>query len=84
MALKFNPQILDRVLDQLGTLTQHTGPANREEVRSLLSAALSAALGRMNLVTREEFDAQAALLARTREKLEQLEAALSALEAADS
>jgi BMFP domain-containing protein YqiC len=37
----------------------------------------------MNLVTREEFDAQTALLARTRMKLETLERSLEALEAAD-
>ncbi len=38
-------------------------------VRSLLQTALS----KMNLVTREEFDVQSAVLQRTREKLEQLE-----------
>jgi BMFP domain-containing protein YqiC len=48
-----------------------------------VSAALQAALQRMNLVTREEFDVQAAVLARTREKLERLEAEVAALEAGD-
>lgn len=38
-------------------------------IRSLLQASLS----KMNLVTREEFDVQSAVLQRTREKLEQLE-----------
>lgn len=38
-------------------------------VRSLLQTTLS----KMNLVTREEFDVQSAVLQRTREKLEQLE-----------
>ena len=46
----------------------------------MLAATLTAGLARMNLVTREEFEAQTALLARTREKLESLEAQLSALE----
>ena len=40
-------------------------------------AALQAVLRRMDLVTREEFDAQAAVLARTRERLEILEAELA-------
>jgi BMFP domain-containing protein YqiC len=44
-------------------------------------AALQAALRRMDLVTREEFDVQAALLARTREKLEALEQDIARLEA---
>ncbi|MCG6937051.1 MAG: accessory factor UbiK family protein [Gammaproteobacteria bacterium] len=38
-------------------------------IRSLLQSSLS----KMNLVTREEFDVQSAVLRRTREKLEQLE-----------
>ena len=38
-------------------------------VRSLLQSSLT----KMNLVTREEFDVQSAVLQRTREKLEQLE-----------
>lgn len=38
-------------------------------VRTLLQTSLT----KMNLVTREEFDVQSAVLQRTREKLEQLE-----------
>lgn len=38
-------------------------------VRSLLQSSLK----KMNLVTREEFDVQSAVLQRTREKLHQLE-----------
>ena len=44
--------------------------------RSLLAAGFE----RMDLVTREEFDLQAAVLERTREKLEALEKRLAALE----
>jgi ubiquinone biosynthesis accessory factor UbiK len=42
---------------------------------------LRGALGRLDLVSREEFDIQVALLARAREKLEALEARLAACEA---
>jgi ubiquinone biosynthesis accessory factor UbiK len=45
-------------------------------------ALLSHALARMDLVTREEFDAQAAVLARTREALTALEHRVATLEAA--
>lgn len=38
-----------------------------------LQTSLQAALARLDLVTREEFDAQAAVLQRTRAKLEALE-----------
>jgi len=39
-----------------------------------LQIALQSALSKLNLVTREEFDAQTAVLQRTRAKLEALEA----------
>ena len=38
-----------------------------------LHLGLQSALAKLNLVTREEFDAQAAVLQRTRQKLEALE-----------
>ncbi len=51
-----------------------------EDLRNNLHAALSAALARMDLVSREEFDVQSAVLARTREKLAALEAKVAELE----
>lgn len=51
-----------------------------EDLRNNLHAAVSAALGRMDLVSREEFDVQSAVLARTREKLTALEAKVAELE----
>jgi ubiquinone biosynthesis accessory factor UbiK len=43
-------------------------------------AMLHSGLERMDLVTREEFDVQSAVLERTREKLETIEARLAELE----
>ena len=76
-----NSETLERLMQQLADLFGREQPGNREEIKSVLSATLAAGLARMNLVTREEFEAQTALLARTREKLDALEAQLSALEA---
>ena len=45
-----------------------------------LRAGLAAWLSRLDLVTREEFDVQAQVLARTRDKLQELEARLARLE----
>ncbi|MGD8174745.1 accessory factor UbiK family protein [Marinimicrobium sp. ARAG 43.8] len=45
-----------------------------------LQAAVQSALGKMDVVTREEFDGQAAVLQRTRERLEKLEQQLTELE----
>lgn len=51
-----------------------------EDIERNFRSVLSSGLGKMNLVSREEFDIQAAVLRRTREKLEALEAKLSELE----
>jgi len=51
-----------------------------EDMERNFKSLLQSALARMDLVTREEFDVQMAVLARTREKLEALEARLAELE----
>ncbi len=51
-----------------------------EDVENNFRSILRASLARLDLVTREEFEVQAAVLARTREKLEALETSLAALE----
>lgn len=48
---------------------------------SQIRAIVDNALKKFNLITREEFDAQQAVLLRTREKLEALEALVTQLEA---
>lgn len=48
-----------------------------------LRSGLEAALRQMNLVSRDEFEIQQAVLQRTREKLEALEARVAALEKKD-
>jgi hypothetical protein len=45
-------------------------------------AMLTAGFARLDLVTREEFDVQSRVLARTREKLAELETRVATLEAA--
>ena len=51
------------------------------EFEQNLKATLQAGLAKLDLVTREEFEVQRAVLLRTREKLEALERALAELEA---
>jgi len=50
------------------------------DVERNLKAAIAGWLGRLDVVTREEFDTQAQVLARAREKLDALEARLSRIE----
>ena len=64
---------LDELTKRISSLipgdVKHMQDDIENNVRSLLQTTLS----KMNLVTREEFDVQSAVLLRTREKLEQLE-----------
>ncbi|TWT22701.1 accessory factor UbiK family protein [Luteimonas marina] len=54
---------------------------SREELQENFRAVLQSGLGKLDLVTREEFDVQRAVLLRTREKLEQLQGVVAELEA---
>lgn len=72
------PPFLDELARRLQALAAQTPVADLEKnARALLAGAFS----RLDLVTREEFDAQARLLARTRERIDQLEARVAQLEA---
>ena len=51
----------------------------REELQQNFKSVLKTGLGKLDLVTREEFEVQRAVLARTREKLEALERSLAEL-----
>ena len=65
-------------------LRGHTAEEMREELQQNFKSVLQAGLGKLDLVTREEFDVQRAVLARTREKLEALERQLAELASAQS
>ena len=54
----------------------------QKDVEKNVKASLSGAFQRMDLVTREEFDVQLALLERTRERLAAMEERVTALEKA--
>lgn len=54
----------------------------QEDMEKNMRGILESGLQKMNLVTREEFDIQSAVLQRTRERLEALEQRVNALEQA--
>jgi ubiquinone biosynthesis accessory factor UbiK len=53
----------------------------RADLEQNFKATLQAGLGKLDLVTREEFEVQRAVLLRTREKLDAMERAITVLEA---
>lgn len=75
------PQI-DELARQLAGAVPKNLRALGQDLEKNFRALLVAGFERMDLVTREEFDLQAAVLERTREKLEGLEARIAELESA--
>jgi BMFP domain-containing protein YqiC len=69
---------LDELQARLTALMQNTPAA---DLQKNVKALLTQQFARLELVTREEFDTQTKVLARTRAKLEELEARLAKFEA---
>lgn len=73
-----NPKFLDEISAKLSEAIASSPAKDFEKnARALLTQGFS----RLDLVTREEFDTQAELLSRTRQKLDELAARVAALEA---
>ena len=53
----------------------------KDDLEKNFRSVLNSGLGKLDLVTREEFEVQEAVLARTRQKLEALEERLQTIEA---
>jgi len=73
----FNSAKLDELAKKLSD-TLRDSPA--KDVERNVKAMLQSGLQRLNLVPRDEFEIQAQMLARTRDKLEALEARVAELE----
>ena len=73
-----DPKLLDDLAKRLSESVQSL----QQDVHKNLHSALEAGLSQLDLVTREEFDIQRAVLSRTREKLEMLERQVGDLEKA--
>jgi BMFP domain-containing protein YqiC len=71
---------LDDLARELADAVPRNLKAIGEDLERNFKSLLQSGLGRMDLVTREEFDLQVAVLERTREKLDALEARLAELE----
>ncbi len=76
-----NLKSIDELARRLGELVPPGLTEAREDLEKNFRAALQSGLGKLDLVTREEFDVQRAVLLRTREKLDLLERMLVEMEA---
>jgi ubiquinone biosynthesis accessory factor UbiK len=79
-SLMLDPKQLDDLAQRLAGSLPQTFLAFQEDIGRGLRAALEAGLGRLDLVTREQFDVQSAVLLRTRQRLEALETRLGEIE----
>lgn len=75
-----DPKQLDELAQRLALSLPKGVQTLRDDLARGLRASLEAGLTRLDLVSREEFDVQSAVLARTREKLGHLEARIAELE----
>ncbi len=72
---------LDDLARRLSALVPPGMAEARAELEKNMRPVLQAGLAKLDLVTREEFEVQKAVLRRTREKLEALEKRLAELDA---
>ena len=72
-----NPAFINDLVSKLGEVLKQS-PA--KDIEQNLKAGVTSMLGKLDLVTREEFDVQTEVLARTREKLARLETRITELE----
>jgi BMFP domain-containing protein YqiC len=71
---------IDDVARELFERLPEAARTMRRDIESNFRAVLQSSLGRLDLTTRDQFDVQTKVLERTRERLEQLELRVAALE----
>lgn len=76
----FDPKVFDDLARRLAEAVPPGMRLLQQDMEKNFRAVLQSAFSKLDLVSREEFDVQAAVLARTRAKLEQLEQQIAALE----
>jgi BMFP domain-containing protein YqiC len=72
---------IDDLARRLSGLVPPALREGREEMQDNFKAALQSGLAKLDLVTREEFDVQRAVLVRTRQQLDDLRLVVERLEA---
>jgi len=79
--LMFPPKsFLDAIGSQASRLFSGENPLPRGEIEAQLKGIVQGALSKLDVVSRDEFDSQMVVLARTRARLEALEAKVAELE----
>jgi hypothetical protein len=80
MSMAFDPKSLDDLARRLADAVPPGLTALKNDLEQNFKAVLQSGLTKLDLVTRQEFDIQSGVLRRSRERLEELEARIAALE----
>lgn len=75
-----NSDLLDDLARRISATIPPGARGIQQDIEKNVRAGLNGVFAKLNLVTREEFDVQSALLARARAQLKTLEAQVAALE----
>jgi len=75
-----NKDAIENLAEKLAESVPEGLRSMRDDLETNFRGVLQSGISKLDLVTREEFEVQEAVLARTREKLERLEAKLEELE----
>lgn len=76
----FDSKSIDDIANRLANAIPPSFNHLKEDAEKNFHAILQSALARLDLVTREEFEVQKAVLAKTRQKLEALEQRVAGIE----
>ena len=77
----FDTKTIDDIANRLSSAIPPSLNNLKDDLEKTFQAILQGALGKLDLVTREEFEVQKMVLAKTRSKLEDLENRVSEMEA---
>lgn len=72
-------KIIDKIVDQISDLINQSS-ASRQDIKANVKHLMQAQLAKLDVVSREEFEAQQLILEKSRTQIDQLKAQLAELE----
>lgn len=81
---KFDPKNVDDFANKIKDIMPESLKSSKEEMQKTLKSGAEGVLQKLDLVSREEYDIQVALLNKCKEKIDELEAKISELETKNS
>ena len=77
---KFDPKNVDEFASKIKDIMPESLKSSKEEMQKTLKSGAEGVLQKLDIVSREEYDIQVALLKKCQEKINELEAKIADLE----